>query len=428
MRGGAVSRLGLMMLTAIVATASFAAPRRPSRPTVTLAEVDAAYADYNFDEADRLLSQYDKGRTKEMIERDGDVVDAYRNRILLARNMMERVEKITIVDSLTVDADRFFSAMRLAVASGSLTDASALPAKLYDGHKPVSPVYSTENGDVTIWMGYDEKEERPNFACYRSSKLADGSTEPTERLFDHASIFPDGKPGRLATPYLMSDGMTLYFAADGDASIGGLDIFLARATGDGGYLQPANVGMPYNSPADDYMMAIDEVTGFGWWATERNAPEGKVTIYVFLPSEMRVNYPADTPDLSSLAMLRSIADMRENEPTAKERLKILEDKRIMRRETVSEVPFTLALPDGRVLTSLNDFRNPTARLLMTRRMGEQRAFDEAESQLEKMRTRYGKGEKALADEIIAKEAALEQQRKALNELTNEIVAAECPDN
>ena len=66
--------------------------------------------------------------------------------------------------------------------------------------------------------------------------------------------------------------------------------------------------MPYNSPYDDYLLAIDELTGVGWWATDRNRIPGKVTIYVFVPQELRRNVDPDNPDLISRARLTSIRD------------------------------------------------------------------------------------------------------------------------
>ena len=95
----------------------------------------------------------------------------------------------------------------------------------------------------------------------------------------------------------MPDGVTLYFANNGENSLGGYDIFMTRRSdGDGEgkeYFQPQNVGMPYNSPFNDFMMAIDEASGLGWWATDRNQIPGKVTVYVFIPSQMRVNVEPD---------------------------------------------------------------------------------------------------------------------------------------
>mgnify|MGYP004443598605 FL=1 len=421
-RGLIIRRCLAIALSAMIAVvAAAAAPKNAKPAPVTIEDIEWAFTEYDFDKAEKLLSQYEqaKKRDKKLAEAEREI-EAYRHKILAARNMMERVEMITIVDSFTVAQKDFFKAMRLAKATGSL---SAAPAQNGSEETTLSPMFTSEDG-TQLWVAYNSKEEAPDYACYRATKLADGSAAPIEKLFSHSTIFADGRPGRLATPFLMADGVTLYFAADGDASIGGLDIFLTREDGNGGFLQPTNIGMPFNSPANDYMMAIDEVTGFGWWATDRNAPEGMVTIFVYLPSEVRINYPADTEDLAALARLSSVARMREDNPTAQERLKILSDKRIMLGESASAPAFRIALPDGRVAESLNDFRNSTARLLMTRLISETRNFDAAQARLEQLRQRYAKGETKLKDQILSMETDLETQRQALQALRNEIVTNE----
>ncbi|MFR3186749.1 MAG: hypothetical protein ACLTOV_01045 [Phocaeicola sp.] len=43
------------------------------------------------------------------------------------------------------------------------------------------------------------------------------------------------------------------------------------------------MGMPFNSPYNDYMYALDDFNNLGWFATDRFQPEGKVCIYVFAP-------------------------------------------------------------------------------------------------------------------------------------------------
>ena len=58
----------------------------------------------------------------------------------------------------------------------------------------------------------------------------------------------------LNYPSMNSDGITLYFAAKGEASLGGYDIFITRYDAeDGSYLKPDNMGLPFNSPFNEYM-------------------------------------------------------------------------------------------------------------------------------------------------------------------------------
>lgn len=50
------------------------------------------------------------------------------------------------------------------------------------------------------------------------------------------------------------------------------------------YLAPEQLGMPFNSPYNDYMMVFDEVKGLGWFVSDRFQPEGKACVYLFIPN------------------------------------------------------------------------------------------------------------------------------------------------
>lgn len=94
--------------------------------------------------------------------------------------------------------------------------------------------------------------------------------------------------GNVNYPYLMADGVTLYYASDGEGSLGGYDIFVTRYDSESSsYLRPDNIGMPFNSPANDYMYVIDELNNLGWFASDRYQPEDKVCIYVLFQMKRR---------------------------------------------------------------------------------------------------------------------------------------------
>jgi hypothetical protein len=108
-------------------------------------------------------------------------------------------------------------------------------------------------------------------------------------------------------PFLLLDGITLYFASDGENTMGGYDIFITKysaSTKD--FLTPENVGFPFNSTANDYLMAIDEQHSFGWFATDRNQTSGKVVIYKFEFNVPKVYFKSDDLDLlSNIAQLKT---------------------------------------------------------------------------------------------------------------------------
>ena len=74
--------------------------------------------------------------------------------------------------------------------------------------------------------------------------------------------------GDEVTPFYDADATALYFASNGRATIGGLDIFKSE-----GFQQrwtsPANLGVPYNSSADDYYFAKNGSKTGGFFVSNR---------------------------------------------------------------------------------------------------------------------------------------------------------------
>ena len=222
-----------------------------------LGAAESSFYLYEYDKADEYLDKYLEKRTKaeEAADREAssdggepvDWTDMLRSRIELGRSMLDRVEKIQIVDSINVPAEEFFKFFRLAKSAGRLSDEmeieSAVPSEklIQMGVSGLwAPAFVSESGDDMIWYGSTENGDT---RMYESVRLTDGSWDQPVELFDYNSIFGDNNGSWVSYPFLMSDGVTLYFAADGDNSLGELDIFISRRDDDG-FLQPSNVGMP----------------------------------------------------------------------------------------------------------------------------------------------------------------------------------------
>ena len=106
------------ILAGAAAVMTAAATLQAAPPPATLDQAAEAYARLDLDEARTILGRIKKDETGEGAR--------LKQRILLATNMMERVENVEILDSATVAADDFFNAVRLAPATGRLTDSGAL--------------------------------------------------------------------------------------------------------------------------------------------------------------------------------------------------------------------------------------------------------------------------------------------------------------
>lgn len=392
---------------------------------------------YDYDKAEEYLDKYVAKRTKAEAEKDMDFsfgdgsetmdwTEHLRSRIELGRSMLDRVEKIQIIDSINVPSDRFFEFIKLAKSAGSLQSESVIEeivpqAKMEELEisECVSPVYESENGDDLIWYGTTDTGESK---MYESIRLADGSWDNPSLLFDYKTIFGNPNGTLVAYPFLMSDGVTLYFAADGEASLGDLDIFISRRDEDG-FLQPSNIGMPYNSPHNDYLYAIDEQTGTGWWATDRNQIEDSVTIYTFIPQDLRINYPVDTENLTDFAKVSSIAAT-QNEGVDYSELRNKIANLSVNKSRENETAFEFAFPGGIVYTSLSDFKNSQAKEMMGTYLRALANRDTKLSHLAELRNSYRNGETSVAYEIKNLEKSLETDALELKRTKNQIIKTE----
>lgn len=394
-------------------------------PEATLAMAELSVRRYEVDAADENIEKYKrlfaKKRGKNSPKMDADAVAELEQRVERTRSMLGCVEKIAVIDSVVVDASTFFKAYKLSPESGVLNAPDHLPQGFVAADPTV--VYTPQNGNLMLWAA---PADDGSFGLMSSTRLADGSWEAPHQLGVELN-----EGGDANYPFMMADGVTLYYANDGENSLGGYDIFISRNDGDK-YLQPQNVGMPYNSPYDDYMLAIDETTGTGWWATDRNRIPGKVTIYTFVTSDTRVNYPEDTPGLIDLARLRSIKDTQEEGAA----YPVMMQTATMQTATmqtatmhINKVPhagpsFSFALPGGRVCTKLSDFESAAAREAMERYLHECAEVEKTKSEIATLRQQYASGDSETGERIIALEKRLLNQSDETARLANEVVRLE----
>lgn len=388
--------------------------RTTEKPEQKLKEAEEAFAAYRFDDAAELLDEYDTAIEKSRKKNDYPDSKSLRRRVDLGLSMLDRVEKITIIDSISIDSAAFINAYRLSTPTGSLISAEAI-APAFNA-APGTSGYLSESGDKMLWstLGSDSIMQ-----LMESSRLIDGSWETPREI--GSKLMPGFS---TAYPFLMSDGMTLYFGAKGDESLGGYDIFISRKDGDS-FLQPQNIGMPYNSPANDYMLAIDELTGAGWWATDRNDIPGKVTVYVFMPAELRINYPVDTPDLTDRARITDISATRNPDTDYSKVLRAIE---AVDEHSRGSAPgdFTFTMPGGKIYTRFSDFKSQEARAAMADYLDAAAEIAHLKHDLERLRDRYRSGDRSTGSEILQLEAELKRNQASLKRIANSVIRAEIP--
>jgi len=93
------------------------------------------------------------------------------------------------------------------------------------------------------------------------------------------------------SPFIHSDGRTLYFMSDGHPGLGGFDLFLARLQADGTWNEPRNLGYPINTFSNEGALTVQRDGRYAYFSKDvRDRPEGEplTDIYRFeLPENIR---------------------------------------------------------------------------------------------------------------------------------------------
>lgn len=316
----------------------------------------------------------------------------------LYESMLQSTAKVMFIDSVVVDKEQFLQAIPLPSDLGQIK------------FRPNS----------SYLLEYQNELDDRKF-------IADGDTAitllktqtATGKSWSLAEKLPglDNKEYLLQNyPFLASDGITLYFSADGPSSMGGRDIFMTSFDSDKGiWLQPQNYGLPFNSPANDYLLIIDDLDSLGWLVTDRRQPEGKVCVYTFVPTSVRQNFEVD--GLSN-AMLKSYADIKSikdtwkfgNRQTAMLRLKNIRTK-IRKQQNKNNINFIIN--DKQIIRSIDDFKSDESRKLYKQLVEIKQIIIEEEHQLQKQRIQY-ESDSSMMEKlypIIIKEEQLIQKQK-----------------
>lgn len=358
---------------------------RPVKPTVTVTPEDLMN-EYRFDEAiTALTKEIDEEKKK---KHSTVTLEAQLHQARMGAEMLSGTERITIIDSMVVDADAFLSAYRLSVGCGTLAPlASIAPTLVRNSTQGAMPAFLNDFGDRMVFADTDSAGLTKLYECFTS---AAGMERPV-RLTGMGSDDDD-----QAYPYLLSDGVTLYFAAQGEESLGGYDIFVTRRmSATGPFVKAENVGMPFNSPANDYMMVIDELARIGWFVSDRRQPAGKVCIYRFVPNDVRQTLSPDTDSADAIrqqARITSIAACCADATERNEALARLQSIRSSEEGTTTggrrSGSRPLVLPGDVLCTSPSQLKDGRARAIAERLFAIQTQLAQKSQRLEALREEY----------------------------------------
>lgn len=355
---------------------------------------------YQFDKAEKEFTAYQRAMRRNTEALDQlEIEREYADRL---QRLITRTEDIQIIDSVTVPKNDFLRAYNLSTNGGSLQWA----------HDFFEAGWNDEPSVVFM-------NERKTKVYFSRPATGQGNTLYTmEKMLDNFGgekmlPSPINTPQDQAYPFIMSDGLTIYFSSKGHESIGGYDLFISRYNlYSNTYLNPNQMNMPFNSPFNDYMLVIDEQKGLGWFASDRYQPEDSVCIYTFIPNqEVRLVLTEDDESLANRATISNIKDTwREGADYSD-----LQDK----GSTISAIndnkqqDFIFIINDNYTYHNIADFKSFSARELFTNAVEAERKLEEKKKELEVKRAQY-----TAATSINKSSIAMEilQMEKTIGEL------------
>lgn len=409
-------RMLVAALAALLAGSGVAAAQTPGNKNLLQAET--LLNEYRFEEASALISKEIKAAQRK--KQSTAVMEAALERARKGDEMLHGTEKTVFVDSIVVDRSRFLAAFRLSRETGRIGSVSALfPRNAWGEGHPDATGYVNELGDKGYIAAPDSAGQMKLFTVDR---LGNAWTAPEPLAGIGENDTAEGYP------FVMADGVTLYYAAQGSESLGGYDIFVTRYNPDlHAYVRPENIGMPFNSPANDYLYVVDETANIGWFVSDRNQPADKVCIYIFIPNESREVYDIDAEGDEAVRRAARIAAIAETQrdkaavAAARGRLAQIEKT----DDGATGFPVRFVINDRTVYDKLSQFRKPAARRLAAQWLKADQQLRLMKEQLSQAREAYGrKRNENLKNSILQLEKDVETLEKSVNDMAKNMRKAE----
>lgn len=358
------------------------------------------YQTYRFEDAAEMFEEYITLLTKKKQD-----VEPYQVRLDLANKavrMLDKVENLQIIDSVVVDKNDFLSAYTLSEESGTLTTYK----DFFQTSEPdYTSVYMNQKGDKIY---YSHATDGNRNCLFTQSKLIDKWGDEKQLPMNINSKNDEGYP------FVLPDGVTIYYASNGNGSLGGYDLFVTRYNiSSDSYLTPEQLGMPYNSPFNDYMMVIDEAKQLGWFVSDRYQPEGKVCVYLFIPNDSRGRVESDDPELKKArAAITSIRESWKPGANYEEMIRLAHEEIPYGNQEVKK-DFTFPINDNVVYYTLSEIKSPEAKSYYEKVVSLNKQINDLNTKLSDLRATYTKSNSAKREQLKPSILKAEEQLNGL---------------
>lgn len=318
-------------------------------------------------------------------------------------------ERVTFIDSVLLKKSEVLDMIDLGPESGSISTYTSF----FNSTKKDTldcTLFRSQFGDKIIFAQPDTSAV---LHLYASEMIGDKWSE---------RVMLPGLEDTLSQnyPFMLSDGATLYYASKGEESLGGYDIFMTRWDSEGQrFYKPENIGMPFNSEANDYLYMIDEFNQLGWFVTDRGQNADTVCVYCFIPNETRKIYDTSTigrDTLVSLANINSIRDTWTDKNVVEEGLERLSALKDYTKKS-KKSSFQFIVNDNIIYTSFNQFRYNESKSLAQKWLNQTQRMHNLSTELDNLRQKFSTSNKHDRNELSPVIKSKEQEyEKLINDI------------
>ena len=220
---------------------------------------------YRFDDAISQYNRFLKYASASDIRNEKAL--AYRDECEAGRLLVAKIYHLEVHQRDTVSEGALLKAYHPAKDVGRIVYNSEF---FESGLDPKGILYRTERGDE-VYFTMTNEQEGDNL--YRIDKLLDGWSE-------RQSLKGVNTASNERYPYVLIDGYTLFFSSDRAGGMGGFDLYKAIYDSESKtFSDPVNLGVPFNSPMDDYLFVADQFNSVAWFASNREMNDSTFIVY-----------------------------------------------------------------------------------------------------------------------------------------------------
>ncbi len=188
--------------------------------------------------------------------------------------LIKQRRTVVIQKSEEVSRSNFYSNYYFEKAPGKIVGAAEQFLTPIDREKQKEPVMYMGNDKQKIFFASYGNSEETGKDIYLIRKSADNTWSEPQNV---GSTINSSSDEDFA--FLDRDGRTMYFSSKGHNSIGGYDIFKSVYNyNTRQWSNPENLGIPINTPGDDYLFVIDEDGKTATYATTAESAPKNISI------------------------------------------------------------------------------------------------------------------------------------------------------